>query len=85
MIDGVRENFQAIGESDIFTQAKVTADSGFHNEANMRMLSEKGIDGYVADNMFRKRDPKFVATGRGAPRRAGKSDMGEPQQVVGAH
>jgi hypothetical protein len=64
MIDGVRENFKAIGESDIFTQAKVTADSGFHSESNIRMLSEGGIDGYVADNMFRKRDPKFADANR---------------------
>ena len=59
MVDGVRENFEAIGEPDIFTQAKVTADSGFHSEANMRMLAEEGVDGYVADNKFRKRDPRF--------------------------
>jgi transposase len=41
MIDGIRENFEAIGEGDIFTQAKVTADSGFHSEANMQMLAEQ--------------------------------------------
>jgi hypothetical protein len=60
MIDGVRENFEAIGESDIFAQAKVTADSGFHSEANMQMLAEEGLDGYVADNRFLKRDPQFA-------------------------
>jgi transposase len=64
MIDGVRENFEAIGEDDIFAQAKVTADSGFHSEANMQMLSEEGIDGYVADNRFRKRDPQFADADR---------------------
>jgi transposase len=42
----------------------LSADSGFHSEANMRMLSEEGIDGYVADNMFRKRDPKFSDANR---------------------
>jgi transposase len=79
MIDGVRENFEAIGEDDIFAQAKVTADSGFHSEANMQMLAEKGIDGYVADNQFRKRDPQFSdATGiksqsTAKERRSGKS------------
>jgi Transposase and inactivated derivatives len=64
MIDGVRDNFKAIGENDIFTQAKITADSGFHSDANMKMLFEEKIDGYVADNQFRKRDPKFATANR---------------------
>ncbi len=36
MIDGIRENFEAIGEGDILTRAKVTANSGFHCEANTK-------------------------------------------------
>lgn len=61
MIEGTKRNFKAIGyKGDVFRQAKMTADAGFHNEANMKMLSEEGIDGYVADNRFRKRDPRFA-------------------------
>ena len=61
MIEGVRENFQAIGkEGDVFEKAKLTADSGFHTEKNMEMLAVEGIDAYVADNRFRKRDPRFA-------------------------
>ena len=61
MIEGVRENFQAIGkEEDVFEKAKLTADSGFHTEKNMEMLAVEGIDAYVADNRFRKRDPRFA-------------------------
>jgi transposase len=60
MIDGVRENFKQIGEKDVFTKVKVTADSGFHSEANIQFLDEEGIDAYVADNQFRKRDPRFA-------------------------
>jgi transposase len=61
MIEGVRENFQAIGkEEDIFKKAKLSADSGFHTEKNMEMLALEGIDAYVADNRFRKRDPRFA-------------------------
>jgi len=40
------------------------ADSGFHTEANMRLLMGKGIDGYVADTQFRKRDPRFADVDR---------------------
>jgi transposase len=61
MIEGVRENFQEIGkEEDVFEKAKLLADSGFHTEKNMEMLAVEGIDAYVADNRFRKRDPRFA-------------------------
>lgn len=61
MVDQTRKNFEQIGkEEDIFEKVKLTADSGFHTEKNMEMLSEEGVDGYVADPQFRKRDPRFV-------------------------
>lgn len=60
MIEGTRENFRVIGkDEDIFDKTKVTADSGFHTEENMKMIMEEGIDGYIADRMMRKRDPRF--------------------------
>jgi transposase len=60
MIDGIVDNFKAIGKDDnVFEKAKLTADSGFHSNSNMEMLAEKEIDAYVADNQFRKRDPRF--------------------------
>ena len=65
MVDQVRENFHAIGNKQyVFKDTKLTADSGFHNEANMKMLAENGIDAYVADNQFRKRDPRFANADR---------------------
>jgi transposase len=63
MINGARENIKSIGQKDdLFKQAKMIADAGFYSEPNMKMLDDEGIDGYVADNRFRKRDPKFVDT-----------------------
>src|SRR5215468_7628915 len=68
MIEGVRENFQAIGvQGDIFEQAKLTADAGFHTEQNIKMLFDQQIDGYVADILFRKRDPRFKTADRHKP------------------
>lgn len=65
IIEGTRENFKAIGEKeDPFKAAKLTADSGFHTEGNMKMLDEEKIDDYVADNRFRKRDPRFATAER---------------------
>jgi transposase len=65
MVEGVRENFKALGhERDVFEKAKLTADSGFHTEANMRMVMEERIDAYIADTLFRKRDPRFADVDR---------------------
>jgi len=65
MIEGTRERFQALGSAgDIFERATLTADAGFHTEANMKRLFEEGIDGYVADSLFRKRDRGFAEDGR---------------------
>jgi len=60
MVEGVRKNSQEIGEDDIFQKAKLLSDSGYHTEKNMEMLTHEGIDAYVADNRFRKRDPRFA-------------------------
>jgi len=63
MVEGVRKNFQEIGkEEDVFKEkeAKLLADSGYHTEKNMEMLAIEEIDAYVADNRFRKRDPRFA-------------------------
>jgi transposase len=65
MIEGARKNLEgAKGKEDVFKTAKLVADSGFHTELNMRLLTEQGIDGYVADNQFRKRDPRFADVDR---------------------
>ena len=64
MVEGTRENLATVGIPDIFETTKVTADSGFHSEKNMQFLMEQGIDAYVADIQFRKRDPRFAATDR---------------------
>ena len=65
MVDGVRDSFRSIGkEENVFTGAKLTADSGFHTEQNMKMLFSEEIDAYVADTQFRKRDPRFADADR---------------------
>jgi hypothetical protein len=60
MVEGTRENFEAIGnKKDVFKEVKLTADSGFHTEANMKEVMGQGIDAYIVDTQFRKRDPRF--------------------------
>jgi len=60
ILNGIKTNFSEIGASeDIFDEAVVTADSGFHSEKNMRLILDNDITAFVADNQFRKRDVRF--------------------------
>jgi hypothetical protein len=70
MLADTRETFEAIGEAkDIFEQAKLSMDAGFHSEANRKLLFEEGIDAYVPDRQFRQRDPRVAEAGRHKPSR----------------
>ncbi len=61
MIEGTRANFEFIGNpKDVFKGTKLTADSGFHTEANIKEVMGQSIDAYIADTQFRKRDPRFA-------------------------
>ena len=65
MIKQTRENLRASSnEEDVFSESKLTADSGFHSEKNMKMLAAEEIDAYVADPQMRSRDPRFDHSGR---------------------
>jgi transposase len=64
MIEQARANFQSIGHDNVFKTAKLTADSGFYNTANVTYLFRNGMDGYLPDLGFRKRDPRFAGVER---------------------
>ena len=65
MIKEIRDNFRDIDKDDnVLKNTKFLADSGFHSIENMKMLDAEEIDGYVADNRFRKRDPRFESAER---------------------
>ena len=59
-VAGIETDF----DETALSSAKLTADSGFHTEKNAQYLIERGIDAYLADNGFRKRDPRFVTAER---------------------
>ena len=61
VLETVEARFKKLGIAEsIYQQGTViTADTGFANEANMKYLHERQINGYVPDNRFRSRDPKF--------------------------
>jgi len=61
MLEQTRESFRELDrDQDILEASIVAADAGFHSEANAKYLEETGIDGYLADTLFRKRDPRFA-------------------------
>lgn len=64
IIEGTRTKVETIGERNVCRTATLTADSGFHTEANVKMLIEAGSAGYVAATPFRKRDPRWADVDR---------------------
>ncbi|MFQ3280936.1 transposase [Reinekea sp.] len=61
VMETVLQRYRRLGISDdIYAeQVIVTADTGFANEANMKMLHTHDINAYIPDNKFRGRDPKL--------------------------
>jgi transposase len=45
-------------------QTIVTADAGYHSEANLQGLYERGIPALIADGLMRRRDARFAEQGR---------------------
>ena len=60
IIESVDTTFRRLNRRlDIYKEVVVTADSGFHSEVATRAVLGRGIDAYIADTHFRKRDPRF--------------------------
>ncbi|GAB1342128.1 IS1182 family transposase [Gemmatimonas sp.] len=46
------------------SETLITADAGYHSEANLRALAEGGVPALIADNGLRQRDARFATQGR---------------------
>lgn len=65
MMENTQENFRVLGkEIDPFSEAVLLADSGYSSNANAELVLEGGIDAYIPDTNFRKRDPAFAEAAR---------------------
>ena len=61
VMEALKHQYQVLGLSpNILREVRLTADAGFHSRANLEWLEEEGCDAYIADNLFRKRDPRFA-------------------------
>jgi transposase len=45
-------------------QTIVTADAGYHSEANLQALHDAGVPALIADGLMRRRDERFAEQGR---------------------
>jgi transposase len=52
----VTEAIQPIAKQHIV----VCADSGYHSEDNLKQLEDKGIEAFIPDHNYRKRDPRYA-------------------------
>lgn len=46
------------------TNSIISADAGYHSEANLKQLADLNIQALIADNGMRKRDERFATQGR---------------------
>ena len=61
MLESTRAGLKAAKISpDVFQQAKLTADAGYHSAASVTYTQQNGIDAYIADRSHRQRDPAFA-------------------------
>ncbi len=60
MVEGAKHNAEAIGlKEKYFRRKRLIGDTGNYSIDNLKYLSEEKIDGYIPDNNFRQRDPRF--------------------------
>ena len=55
MVEGIKKNL----DQEISRDTKVTADTGYFSKENLGYLSREGIDAYIPDTQFRKREPSL--------------------------
>jgi len=61
VIEAVQQTFSKLdAKLDLYQEVVLTADSGFHSEESVKTLLDRGVDAYIADTHFRKRDPRFA-------------------------
>jgi transposase len=73
MIDGAKENTKAIGlGEDYFRGKELTADSNYNSTSSLEKCVVEGIDAYIPDPNFRKRDSRFKNQWRYMPKKKRK-------------
>ena len=64
MLEGAKENLEVIGWEEPLRDRQISADTGYYSVKNLEACKEHGVDAYVPDPQFRKRDVRFGDAGR---------------------
>jgi hypothetical protein len=65
LLEATRATFADLEpNTDVLSEVKVTADSGFHSRAVVLEVEQTGADAYIADRDYRRRDPAFATAAR---------------------
>jgi transposase len=60
MLRGAEENLNAVGWKKPLKEKVISADSGYYSVENLEACRDLGVDAYIPDPQFRKRDPRFA-------------------------
>ena len=61
MIAGAKKNMLAVGEDENYFEGKqITADSNYHSYTSLALCKAEGLDAYIPDIQFRRRDEGFA-------------------------
>jgi len=70
MLEGALENLKSLGHGEEYFAGRIfTADTNYHSGSNLRKCQKLGLDAYIPDRYFRRRDPRYAAQRRYWPRR----------------
>ena len=64
MLEGAKEKLEAVGWQKPLKDRQMSADTGYYSVKNLEACKESGVDAYVPDPHFRKRDVRFSDAGR---------------------
>jgi len=65
MMVGAKKNMRAIGKEEHYFEGKqLSADSNYHSYASLALCKAGGLDAYIPDIQFRKRDQRFIGQPR---------------------
>ena len=65
VLAGAKKNMQAIGEQENYFEGKpFSADSNYHSYDSLDLCKAEGLDAYIPDVQFRKRDKRFAEQDR---------------------
>ena len=59
MLEGARNNLEAIGVDKPLEGLQVSADTSYYSVENLKACEKEKVDAYVPDQQFRKRDVRF--------------------------